>query len=252
MVELLAVVAIIAVLALIGMPAYNAFMSRAAAAGCIGNLRNLGAAMTQYVADNNGRLPGPCFTGVNPIVKTTSGMQLAYELRNYLNVPTLTPTGVTVDCLTCPGVTRRYLPEGAKDRSEVNNYVIYSHNDFPSGRNLLNTAGATDPSTGINWTSGPFGRTSGYRMPGWTLAMLASSINTNVVDQSGAIPTLSTIPAVYEPNNDLANRGGNKWPWNVPTECPHGPNMNVLFFDWHVGQVPANAYSEKGTVWRRR
>ena len=130
-------------------------------------------------------------------------------------------------------------------------YVLYSHNDMPSGRKLLEAATATD-SGGTDWTSGPFGRAAGYTMPGWPGPKLSSSINTNVVDQQGNPPTLSTIPAIYEPNNDLENRGGNNWPWPVPTKCPHGENMNVLFFDWHVGQVPANAYSPNGTVWKQR
>ena len=57
LIELLVTIAIIAVLASITFPAVGPMIERGRSAKCVGNLRQIGAAVQQYVADNDFRFP---------------------------------------------------------------------------------------------------------------------------------------------------------------------------------------------------
>lgn len=57
LIELLVVIAIIAILAAILFPAFTAAKKRAQMTQCLGNLKQLGAAIKLYAADSNGRMP---------------------------------------------------------------------------------------------------------------------------------------------------------------------------------------------------
>ena len=55
--ELLVVIAIVAVLAGLGFPAYQRVIESGRATACTGNLRQLGVALSAYLADNNSTMP---------------------------------------------------------------------------------------------------------------------------------------------------------------------------------------------------
>lgn len=57
--QMLAVIAIIAVLAALLIPSISAARDHALAAKCAGNLRQIGAALMAFAADNNGAIPTP-------------------------------------------------------------------------------------------------------------------------------------------------------------------------------------------------
>jgi prepilin-type N-terminal cleavage/methylation domain-containing protein len=57
LIELLVTVAIIAILASLAFPAIGPMIERGRSAKCVGNLRQIGAAVQQYVADNDYRFP---------------------------------------------------------------------------------------------------------------------------------------------------------------------------------------------------
>ena len=57
LVELLVVIAIIAILASMAFPAVGPMIERGRSAKCLGNLRQIGAAVQQYVADHDYRFP---------------------------------------------------------------------------------------------------------------------------------------------------------------------------------------------------
>lgn len=63
LVEMLAAVAIIAVLAAVAFPVLSNMQKRAKAAECTSNLRQVGAGLLAYAAENNNRLPGPGASG---------------------------------------------------------------------------------------------------------------------------------------------------------------------------------------------
>ena len=89
-IEVMTVVAIIAILASLAMPAMQAMIGRGRSAKCAGNLRQIGAAVQQYIADNDFRFP--------PI--ETVPPTLGNEGKPALDV--LGPYGVTMSVLTCP------------------------------------------------------------------------------------------------------------------------------------------------------
>jgi prepilin-type N-terminal cleavage/methylation domain-containing protein/prepilin-type processing-associated H-X9-DG protein len=102
LIELLVVIAIIAMLASLLMPALQTGAQKAKSAKCMGNLRQIGAAVQQYIADpeNAGQFPPIYNTGsTNAAVEgfTTdaggSSLQPLQCLSNY---------GVTMALLTCP------------------------------------------------------------------------------------------------------------------------------------------------------
>jgi prepilin-type processing-associated H-X9-DG protein/prepilin-type N-terminal cleavage/methylation domain-containing protein len=57
LIEILVVVALIAVLAALAWPAMNSFLDKGRTATCTGNLKQLGAIISLYTAENNGSLP---------------------------------------------------------------------------------------------------------------------------------------------------------------------------------------------------
>jgi prepilin-type processing-associated H-X9-DG protein len=71
---------------------------------------------------------------------------------------------------------------------------------------------------------------------------LPTLINTTLKDANGnpLNVTLSMVPAIRE--LDAIHYYGSGWPWPVPLKPLHGDHCNVLFFDWHVGQVSPTEY----------
>jgi prepilin-type N-terminal cleavage/methylation domain-containing protein/prepilin-type processing-associated H-X9-DG protein len=242
LVELLVVISILGILTGLLIPAISKGIDASKSAGCTSNLRQLGTAICSYTADQ-GTLPA-CFTGILPVVANTS--HLPSVLKDYLGLKTGSGTTTNyAEVARCPAVTKAYLPNGATSWKEINSYVVYSDNDMPKGKGLLVIRTVTD-ANGKPAGVSPFGRASTPpTAPGWNPLWLGESINTAVKDSQGNPPKLSTIPAIYEPNLEA-----NNWPWPVPKKCPHGKNMNVLFFDWHVAKAPADAYSETNSIYK--
>lgn len=102
-IELLVVIAIIGMLAALLMPTMQRSMQKAQQTECISNLRQIGVAVQQYVADpdNNQQFP--------PIYNISNGTTAG----SYTNTPTtplqplvcLSSYGVTMQLLTCPADT---------------------------------------------------------------------------------------------------------------------------------------------------
>ncbi len=89
-IELLTVVAIITILASISAPAIQAMIERGRSARCAGNLRQIGAALQQYVAENDYRFP---------LIETDPP---SLENGGKSALETFGPYGVTKSVLTCP------------------------------------------------------------------------------------------------------------------------------------------------------
>ncbi len=100
LIELLVVIAIIAMLASLLMPAIQTATQKAKAAKCLSNMRQIGIAVQQYIADpdSGGMFPPIYNTGTtNAAVGSTSASDSALQPLNCLS-----NYGVTMALLTCP------------------------------------------------------------------------------------------------------------------------------------------------------
>lgn len=93
LVELLVVIAIIAILATIATPVIQSAVERGRSAKCMSNLRSIGNAMLQYVADHDYRFPSIQVPGLE-IPQEVENQGTALEL--------LDEYGITQETLACP------------------------------------------------------------------------------------------------------------------------------------------------------
>jgi len=108
-VELLVVIAIIAILASAAFPAIGPMIERGRSAKCAGNLRQIGAAVQQYVADNDYRFPA---------IETVPP-SLPPEVENPgTALEKLGPYGITEQILICPS-------DAAKNKSYAKHGTSY-------------------------------------------------------------------------------------------------------------------------------
>ena len=92
LIELLVVIAIIAILASFATPSIGSAIERGRSAKCVNNLRQIGVAVQQYIADNDNTFPSIRIEGENPVAGQEGGTPLEV-LGSY---------GVTKSTLTCP------------------------------------------------------------------------------------------------------------------------------------------------------
>lgn len=106
LIELLVTIAIIAILASLAFPAVGPMIERGRSAKCAGNLRQIGASVQQYVADNDYRFPAI----------ETEPPSLPAEVEDPgTALEKLGPYGVTEQILTCPSdaaKNKNYLKHG--------------------------------------------------------------------------------------------------------------------------------------------
>lgn len=93
LVELLAAIAIVAILAIMAAPAIGPAIERGRSAKCVGNLRQIGAAVQQYIADNEFRFPA--------IETDPPSLPPEVEDRGTA-LEKLGPYGITQDIIICP------------------------------------------------------------------------------------------------------------------------------------------------------
>ena len=109
LVELLVVIAIIAVLASLAFPSVGPLLERGRSAKCLNNLRSIGVAVQQYVADNDYRYPA---------IETVPP-SLPPEVENGgTALEKLGPYGITEQVLTCPS-------DAAKNKNYVKHGTSY-------------------------------------------------------------------------------------------------------------------------------
>lgn len=93
LIELLVVIAMIVTLASMAMPAIGPMIERGRSAECMGNLRQIGVAVQQYVADHDYRFPAI----------ETEPPSLPPEVEDPgTALEKLGPYGITKEILTCP------------------------------------------------------------------------------------------------------------------------------------------------------
>ena len=107
--ELLVVIAIMAILASLAFPSVGPMLERGRSAKCVGNLRQIGAAVQQYAADNDYRFPAI----------ETEPPSLPPEVEDGgTALEKLGPYGITEQTLVCPS-------DAAKNKNYVKHGTSY-------------------------------------------------------------------------------------------------------------------------------
>ena len=100
LVELLVVIGVIAVLASLSLAVLSNVGASSDRSKAISNMRQIGAGINLFAADNDGRLPGPLWPGQLAQFDPARSGRLVRELAPYLGIPT--PTAPKVDPLFVP------------------------------------------------------------------------------------------------------------------------------------------------------
>lgn len=134
LIELLVVISIIAMLASLLMPAIRGAADNAKSATCISNLRQIGAAVQQYVGDpSNDHMFPPIYNVTGANATADSGMNTNLAGSSYLKpLECLANYGVTMALLTCPAdkapdpVYGSYLWSSVLQGEQPESATIYS------------------------------------------------------------------------------------------------------------------------------
>ncbi|MFA7342992.1 MAG: prepilin-type N-terminal cleavage/methylation domain-containing protein [Terrimicrobiaceae bacterium] len=227
LVELLAVIAIIALLSALLLPFYSKIIGTANRAACVSNLRNIGIAVTTYMADNDGYYPGPinASQGIH-----ASGGALSYVLRSYAGAPDLQIRQLAPSIFRCPAWKKLH-----PNVQYADGQVVYMTNHL-----IAVGPGPSELSYYDPW--GTSGKSAPIRQI--TLASLEGQpdFSWSPAKTEHGLFSLSGTWAITDldyPFVSLPYMNGGTWSPRPDLKPVHGEVRNVLFFDWHVESVSA-------------
>jgi len=216
LIELLVVVAIIAILAAMLLPALSRAREKARQAVCMGNLKQLGIAMAQYEADNNGYLPPLGNTQNSSFHWTYNNNDLRLS-PNYLSALAIYVNNQW-KVFQCPKARRTswwgdwYAPAGYDPRTSL---VRYVSNMLLAKSEIGGIwVGTTDA---VNWG----GKLSRVRNPSSKIFLF----------EYAHYPLWQAVPLLWAPGYYI----------HPTAEAAHSSVSNILFCDGHVEGVPFSA-----------
>lgn len=228
LVELLVVIAIIAILAAIAVPAFSSAQFSASRAKSAGNLKNFGAAMYSFVADNNGMMPGPAngntLSRISPHASSGSANGLEVQLMTYLEKER--PSGNSwgtffMKSLAYPAW--QSLNKGTGDNG-IPCYLACQAYPMPDGT-----------------VFSPFGAQGGVKP--MSAVALQSKLSQFTADQIKPYALIELDQSLFNTAVTWVSPG---WKSRLSTNALHGKARNVLYFD---GSVAAVSVDRKPLPW---
>jgi len=212
----LVVIAIIAFCAVLVLPALAKTKQDTLQAGCLSNLKQLGYALQMYIDDNDDRLPGPLWNGMQASADANSSEQFLYYTAPYLGIPPLSNQTAVIAVAVCPGYLQ--AAPGVRGLSDMEGRISY----------LLNPD--VDPSPGEPVR--PFGYPEPHQPP----------LKRSQLTRYGSLAALFAITDVDKGNVTDPSVG---WRRDLPSGPVHGNVRNQVFFDGRVAAVKTSAQAEQ-------
>jgi prepilin-type N-terminal cleavage/methylation domain-containing protein/prepilin-type processing-associated H-X9-DG protein len=224
LVELLVTISIIGLLAGLSIPAIKAAQDKAKQAACSSNLKQLGVALSSYLAENNGVFPGH---------HTMSGIMVwPHRLRPYL--------GNNHDLFWCPAEDRNtkwpvtYTSPTPHSNPQLASYGYYQ-GETPFRPTTRFSYGYND------WGTGPGGLGASVDDPNNPLPRIANIAKPSQMVAIGDTTSDGRWDTAIDPYND--------------TEAPrgrHGGGANMLCVDGHVENIKVENLRSRESQWASR
>ncbi|PAW78121.1 MAG: hypothetical protein B9S32_07960 [Verrucomicrobia bacterium Tous-C9LFEB] len=205
LIELLAVICIISLLATLVLTGLNQAQTRMMRTKSLSQFQQIGMALQAYASDQDGKLPGPSYTGLNAVYNTSNQSHtIVGLLAPYLGLPAATASDQIAKVFIPAGFERCYKNPVTRP------YMIMT----------------TVPWKSPLWPQHPFGYESPVE-PSMTIAAVASATS-----YSG-----SWIFAELDQGVTAMSSAG--WYSQLPKTPPRGDGArNVLYADGHVEAIP--------------
>lgn len=231
LIELLVTVSILAILAGLALTGMKAALIKAKSAKCVSNLHQMGIAITSYVAENDGYLPGPIYGAQVAWYRKWQTGKFPILLESQLGSAVTFPDYHKAAQLECPA-TIAASPAG----NQSNNLMFYSYRT----PGYLRTSEGKTILDANNQKIVPFGILDQPGLSDKPMRMVALyTVMAGAKVASGeAAPPLSQLPALRDVDQlDPLSVNGSGFNL-LPLRPAHGNYRNTLYFDWHVAAEP--------------